>query len=158
MKKYFLLIAILIAGIITVKAQDESPLVILAGQMKNLQLGNDLNVTLVNSNDHQPDVTVGTEVFNKLRISVENNSMKILPASGFRKEDKIFVIVNGLENLTVGQNTQVITHGIMSAPKVKVYVQAGATAHIVSRGKVNAFSLGGVDVTVEKRPLQVRGR
>lgn len=76
MKKYFLLIAILIAGIITVKAQDESPLVILAGQMKNLQLGNDLNVTLVNSNDHQPDVTVGTEVFNKLRISVDNNSLK----------------------------------------------------------------------------------
>lgn len=158
MKKIFLLIAILYSGIISANAQDESPLIILAGQIKNLHLGNDLNVTLVSSKDSLSDVTVAAELFNKLSISFENNTLNIASAPGLKKGEKLLIMVNALENITVGQNSRIITHGVISAPAVKVYMRAGATAHIVTTGRVHAFSQDDVDITVTKRPLQLNAK
>jgi hypothetical protein len=158
MKKIFLLIVILSAGFISANAQDKSPIIILAGKMKNLHLGNDLNVTLVSSNDQQENVTVATEVFELLKVGVKNSTMDIAATPGLKKGDKILVIVNALENLTVGQNTKVITHGVISAPNVQLYIHSGATARIVTSGKVKAFSPDDVDLVVKKIPFQSKAK
>lgn len=154
MKKIFLL-AVTVTTAFIANAQQEQPLVINAGGLKNLVLGNDMNVTLVRSQARQADVKGATAVFGKLNVSVRKTTMHIHSRASLQKGENVVVVVDGLESLTLGQNTQVKTEGLLYATETKVFVETGSVARLRTTGTVSAFSLDDADVKIERLPVKL---
>lgn len=154
MKKILLLIFTL--GTAFFGTAQQGSLVISANGLKKLQLGENMKVTLVGSEKHQEDMKGTTALFEKLNISVHNGTMKIEGRNNLFKNDTVTVIVDALESLTLGQNTQVNTKGTLHGTDLNVFLDAGAVAQLLTTGKVKGFSLDTENVTVNVEPIRVK--
>jgi Putative auto-transporter adhesin, head GIN domain len=157
MKKVLLLLIVLAAGIFSVNAQDEGRLVISAGQLKKIAFGEGMKVVLVSAESFNKEVKGDMQVFEKLNISVVDGTMRIQPNSKLAHNETVFVVVNQLQMLTLGQNTKVSTEGILRSSKgIDVYVQHGAIARLITTAKVNAYSADNYEILVERNPIAQR--
>jgi hypothetical protein len=157
MKKVLLLLVVLAAGILSVNAQEEARLVISAGQLKKITLGEGMKVVLVSAESFSQEVKGDMEVFEKLNISVVDGTMRIQPGRKFSYNETVFVVVNQLKMLTLGQNTNVSTEGILRSSKsIDVYVQTGAIARLITTAKVNAYSSDDHEISIQRNPIQQR--
>lgn len=156
MKKIVLLLFAVAAGFLTVNAQDHSRLVISAGQLKKITLGEDMKVVLVSAESFASEIKGGMNVFEKLNISVVDGAMRINAGQKLLKNETVFVVVNELQSLTVGEHTKVTTEGILRGPSIKVYVQEGSVARLKTTAKVKAYSPGNEIVSIETTPIQLR--
>ena len=153
MKKILLTLFTVAAGIVSVNAQEESRLVISAGQLKNITLGEDMKVVLVSEGQFQSEVKGDMNVFDKLNISVVDGAMRI---SAVKKlHETVYIVVNQLGSLSLGQNTKVDTKGVLRSHAIKVFVEQGAVARLITTGEVNATSLQDHDLEITKKPIQL---
>ncbi|MGB8191871.1 MAG: DUF2807 domain-containing protein [Chitinophagaceae bacterium] len=153
MKKILFLLFTVASGFLTAQAQDESRLLISAGQLQNISLGDNMRVVLVSAETFDSEVKGDMKVFEKLSTTISGGSMHI-KSIGHSGKETIYVVVNQLKRLTLGQNTQVSTEGILRSEEITVFVEDGSVARIKTTGEVNAYSLDTMDVSVKKFQLQ----
>lgn len=153
MKKILVLLITAVGMFAAATAQDESRILITAGQFKNIVLGENMKVVLVSAGSLQTEIKGDMHFFEKLNVSAADGTLHIRAGRKLGGET-VFVAVNQLEKLTVGQRTQVFTEGILRSSEITVFVNEGSVARLRTTGEVNAFSFDGdFSVTKLSRPL-----
>ena len=155
MKKILTLLIAVTAGFVSLNAQEPDRLTISAGQLKNISVGEHMRVVLVSTGESNSDIKVDVNAFEKVNISVANGTLHI-NAGKKLGDETVYVLVNDdLKSLTVGQYTKVSTEGVLYSKELKVYVQNGSVARIMTTGDVNAFSLDDFEFSVSKTPVKL---
>lgn len=152
MKKILTLLIAVTAGFLSLNAQEPGRLTISAGQLKNLSLGDNMKVVLITAGSPQKEVKADMNAFEKLNIAVFNGTLNINPGKNLEGET-IYVVVDDLKSLTVGQHTDVSTQGVLYSKEIKVFVSEGSVATLRTTGEVNAFSLDDMDFSIRKTPI-----
>ncbi len=128
-------------------AQD-MPLVS-ATNFKTITIGENMDVVLINAAGKQGDFKLNPMISDKLDISIENGRLTI--SNRFLNQKGIvYLMVDELEKLVVGQNSHIITHGVLQSTRLALYVSQGASAHIKSLGSINAFPTDESEISVNK--------
>ena len=156
MKKILLPLVAIMLNLVSANAQKENNMVVSAGQLKNIILGDRMKVVLVKALPHQKELNVSEQVFKKLKVTFSGSDLVIEPYRNLSKDDVVYVLVNEVESLSLGQNTTLRNEGIWLNGAVKVYVSDGATATINTNGDVQGFPLGESGVRVVKRPITLQ--
>ena len=91
-------------------------------------------------------------------MSFADNAMRIEPQKKLSKETTVYVIVNGLSSLTVGEYTTVHTRGVLNSPLLDLFVEKGATAHVKAAGTIKAYPMGEFEIDVKKVPVERAGK
>lgn len=153
MKKILMLLVTVVCAFAAANAQDESRLVIAAGQFRNITLGEGMRVVLVSDQSLNTEIKGDISFFEKLNVSVVNGSLHVNPGRMLAGET-VFIAVNQLKQLTVGQRTHVNTEGVLRSSEIKVFVYEGSVARLRTTGEVNAFSPDG-EFSIQKlgKPL-----
>jgi hypothetical protein len=154
MKKIVLLLFVIASGLVSF-AQEDNRLVISAGQLKSISLGDNMNVVLISATSSGNELKGMMDVFEKLNVAFHNGSMHVAPGRRFSADEKVYVIVNDLESLTIGQNTKVSTEGFLYSRMLKVYVQDGSLATLRTTGDVKAYSLDNLEFSIRKTPIRL---
>ena len=149
MKKILFVLFAAVIGI-SAQSQEQDRLVISAGQLQHITLGEHMKVVLISSGSVQEQIKGDMKVFEKLSVSIIDGKMSIAPGRKFSLSETVYVIVNDLKTLNVGEKTTVTTQGILNSGNIKVYVNQGAVAKLRSLGDVNGYSDDGVYVSVQK--------
>lgn len=142
MKKILILLITVVCGFTAANAQDESRLLISAGQFKNIVLGEGMKVVLVSDGSLHTEIKGDMNFFEKLNVSIVDGSLHVKPGRMLGSET-VFIAVNQLKQLTLGQRTHVSTEGVLRSSEIKVFVYEGSVARIKTTGEVNAFSPDG---------------
>ena len=129
---------------------DQKALVINASDMKQLILGDNLNVVLLQHENGPQEIKISKAVYNQLKISVHDGIMSIASQSNFHSSEPVYILVNHVRSLTLGENTRITTEGVLNSGKIDVFVEQGAKAYLRTTGKIYATSLGDFDVSVER--------
>ena len=104
MKKLFLLLVAAVFALLSANAQKENDLVISAGDAKGLVLGNDMNVVLISATLGQENIRLNKTTLQKMDVKFYNGTVEIMPRKDLRNET-VYVIVNDVKEVTLGQNT-----------------------------------------------------
>jgi hypothetical protein len=162
MKKIFLFMAAALSTVFSFASGDH-PLTVSAGQFKNIQLGSDMNVVIVSAKQLQNEITTGSvAVYEKLNIAVVGNQLRLELRQKLDKNEKIYIVVEEVQSLTVGDNTTVVSENALPGKKIVLSVGQGAVARLKTNATVKAFGADGLPldvftntVTVEKeaKPL-----
>ena len=155
MKKIVLLLFVIASGFLSSQAQEDNRLVISAGQLKSISLGDNMNVVLITAQPGQDEVKGDMGVFEKLNITVHNGSMHIAAGKHLAEGETVYIVVNEPETLVIGQNTRVTTESILYSSKIKVYVQNGSEAKLRTTGDVKAYSLDNLEYSIRKTPIRL---
>jgi hypothetical protein len=151
MKKILTAALAVLVGFFSATAQDdEKALVINASEMKHVILGDNLNVVLLQHDNGPQEVKISKAVYSQLRLSMHDGIMTITSQNNYSSAEPVYVLVNRVKSLTLGENSRITTEGVLSSERIDVYVDQGAKAYLRTTGKVNATSLGDFDVSVER--------
>ena len=152
MKQKFILSFLAIAfGVLSASAQNEEKLVVNAGNTEHINIGNDMDVVLLPGTNVDPEISLNPEAVKKLKLNLSANSMTISPSKQTSRKErlKIFLYVNNLKTITVENNSQVKTVGVLDSPKLDVYIDGEAIVHLKTKGDVQAQSLGDAEINVK---------
>jgi hypothetical protein len=148
-------LAVLVSFFSATAQDDEKALVINASDIKHLVLGDNLNVVLLQHDNGPQEIKISKAVYSQLRLSMHDGIMTITSQNNYRSTEPVYVLVNQVKSLTLGENSRITTEGVLSAGKIDVYVEQGAKAYLRTTGKINATSLGDFDVSVERNAAGV---
>lgn len=154
MKKILSLLIVMAAGVLSLNAQEQGRLTISAGQLKNITFGDNIKAVLVTPGSSDNEVKADMSAFQKLNISVLNGSLHINAGKDMAAGETVYVIVDDLQSLTLGQHTQVTTEGILYSKEIKVYVCDGSIAKLRTTGEVNAYSLDDLEYSIKKTSIR----
>lgn len=152
MKKILLPLLAIMLQLAAANAQEKSKLVITAGSLKHLSLGDKMKIVLVKAGSEQTAVSFSKEVFEKLDVRFSKNSLHVESRSA-SNNDVVYIVVTDVESISLGQNTNVTNEGIWLSNNMELYVSDGATAKLKTTGQVKALPLGESSVNVSIRPL-----
>lgn len=147
MKKVFLLLTAAVFSLLSANAQTENDLVVSAGDIRNITLGDDMKVVLVNAKDIQGEVKISREAMAKLQVRVADGAMILEPRR--RVEGTVYIMVNNVTKVTLGENTNLTSDAVLKG-NVDLYVREGAYAKLKTTGKLNAYPLGEMDVKINR--------
>jgi hypothetical protein len=143
-------LAVLVSFFSATAQDDEKALVINASDIKHLILGDNLNVVLLQHDNGPQDIKISKAVYSQLRLSMHDGTMTVMSQSNYHSAEPVYILVNQVRSLTLGENSRITTEGILNSGKIDVYVEQGAKAYLRTTGKINATSLGDFDVSVER--------
>ena len=153
MKQKFILSMMAIAfSVLSVTAHSQETLVVNAGNTENITIGTDMNVVLMPASEADRSISMDANAAEKLNLRIANNSMTISPVKQSMSKEKLTVhlYVNNLKTLTVEDNSNVKTIGVLDTPKLDVFVDGKAVAHLKTNGDIKAYPLnGGGEVKVK---------
>jgi Putative auto-transporter adhesin, head GIN domain len=153
MKQKFILSIMAIAfSVLSVTAQSQEALVVNAGNTENITIATDMNVVLMPASEADRSISMDAKAAEKLNLRIANNSMTISPVKQSMSKDKftVHIYVNNLKTLTVEDNSNVKTIGVLDTPKLDVFVDGKAVAHLKTNGDIKAYPLnGGGEVKVK---------
>jgi len=153
MKQKFILSIMAIAiSVLSVSAQNEEKLVVNAGNTEHINIANDMNIVLMPASEADRSISMDAKAAEKLNLRISNNSMTISPVKQSMSREKLTVhlYVNNLKTLTVEDNSTVNTVGVLDTPKLDVFVDGKAMAHLKTNGDIKAYPLnGGGEVKVK---------
>ena len=150
MKKIFVAAIAGLMSFFSAQAQDnEKALVINAGHARHLVLGNNLNIVLLEHSSGPQEVRLSEAVYDQLQVSMHNETISV-QAARFNSSEPVYILVGDFKSITLGENTNVNTEGVLNSAKIDVFVAQGAKALLRTTGKINATSMGDFDVSVER--------
>jgi hypothetical protein len=155
MKQKFILSIMAIAfSVLSVSAQHEETLVVNAGNTENITIANDMNIVLMPASEADRSISMDAKAAEKLNLRIANHSMKISQVMQSLSKEKLTVhlYVNNLKALTVENNSNVKTIGVLDTPKLDVFVDGKAMVHLKTNGAIKAYPLDG-DEEVKVRVL-----
>lgn len=139
-------------SVLSVTAQHQETLVVNAGNTENITIATDMNVVLMPASEADRSISMDANAAEKLNLRIANNSMTISPVKQSMSKEKLTVhlYVNNLKTLTVEDNSNVKTIGVLDTPKLDVFVDGKAVAHLKTNGDIKAYPLnGGGEVKVK---------
>ncbi len=151
MKKILLFIT---AVVITLSsfANDETPLVVSAGHVKNIELGSNMKVTLINAASLKTVTNASpVDVFEKLNIEFSNGNMRLELRTKTDRNQRVYIVVDDLQSLTIGENTFVETEDFLPAKKMKIIIGDQSYVRLLTNATVNAYSLDGLSVDIQTK-------
>jgi len=151
MKQRFFLSFIAIAfSVLSASAQNEEILVVNAGNVERITIANDMNIVLMQAAYNDRSISMDANASEKLGLSLSNNSMTISLVKQPSKKEKltVYLYVNNLKMIMVERNSTVETIGILNTPKLEIYVDGEAKAHLKTNGAVKAYSLNDAEIKV----------
>lgn len=155
MKQKFILSIMAIAfSVLSVSAQHQETLVVNAGNTENITIATDMNVVLMPASEADRSISMDANAAEKLNLRISNNSMTISQVMQSLSKEKltIHLYVNNLKTLTVENNSNVKTIGVLDTPKLDVFVDGKAIVHLKTNGAIKAYPLDG-DEEVKVRVL-----
>lgn len=152
MKKLFLSIAV-VFSLLSVNAQKEGDIIISAGGAKDITLGNNMKVVLVQAKQGENELKFSKDVTQKLDVVLSGGSLEIRNHRK-AKDEVVYLIVDNVAVITVGENTSLSSDEILIGGDMRLYMNTGASAKLKTTARVSAFSLGDFDVRVKSTPLQ----
>jgi hypothetical protein len=153
MKKFILFLSILASGLMSFA--QEKKLVISAGELKHVQLGDNMNVTLVSA-DQATELKGDMVAFEKLNLSVSNGILHIQSRQSLSADEKVYIVVGDLQTLSIGQNTSVTSENVLTSKELKVLVMDGSTARLKTIGKIAASAADGYEVSVKRTVIELQ--
>jgi hypothetical protein len=152
MKKILMPLLALMLHVVSAHAQQEKSLVISAGSLKHIAFGEKMKVVLVKVSPAQTGVNFTQEVSDKLNVSFTGNLLTVESRKA-SKNDIVYVVVNDLQSITLGQSTSITNEGIWMSGNIDLYVSDGAKARLKTIGEIKAHPLGESAVNVSIRPI-----
>ena len=151
MKKIFLIIAAVAITLFSF-ANDEKPLIVSAGQVKNIVLGNNMKVTLINAASLKNESSANlADVSEKLNVEISNGTMRLEPRAKADKIERVYIVVEGLYSLTIGENTFVEAEDFLPGKQIKIIIADQSYVRLLTNAKVNAYSLDGLSVDIQTK-------
>jgi len=149
-QKIFLSVLAIGFFMLSANAQQEKALVVSAGQFKNISIADDMKVILTQAPPSAANVSIDKEASDKLRLTLSEGSLNISATKQIRRDYVVYVLVNDLQKLTLGENIDLQTNGILNTSKLDVFVHAGSKAHLKTNGKIEAYALDDQEVSLKR--------
>jgi len=132
-------------SVLSVSAQNEEKLVVNAGNTEHITIANDMNIVLMPSPETDRSLSMDANAAEKLNLRLVNNSMTIslVKQSSAKEKLTVYLYVNNLKTITVEDNTNVKTIGVLDTPKLDVFVDGKAMVHLKTNGAIKAYPLDG---------------
>lgn len=146
MKKILMPVIAVIVTLLSANAQ-QGPIEISAGQFRNISLGDDMKVVLKVVEKVNADFTLNQKASEKLSFSFSGNALHIAPRKPMH-DQTVYVLVNKLDVLSLGFNTEVITEGVLRGDWIDVFVSDNSNAKLNTTAKVKGHGTGGSDVKI----------
>ena len=150
-QKFFLAFIAIAFGALTGVAQKQENLVVNTGNVEHITIANDMNIVFVPAADTDRSMSLDANAAQKLGISLSNNSLTISALKQPSRKEKltVYLYVNNLKTITVENNTNVKTMGVLNTPKLDVFIDGGATVHLKTKGDVKAWSLNDTEIKIK---------
>jgi len=156
MKKIFLFMMALMPALFSL-ANDEKPLIVSAGHLNRIELGSDMKVTFINAATFQNELkTNQADVFENLNISVYNGNMRIELRRKAAKNQKIVVVVEDLQSLTIDENTIVDSENDIPGQQIKINIADQSFVRLTTPARVKAYGPDGLPIDVQTRPISIQ--
>lgn len=158
-RKFILSIAVAAFTVLTAAAQSGENVSVNAGQFQNVVIASDLDIVIVPGNGNPANVSVDPASSDKVDVKLSRNKLYISSVKPSGKKTTVFLQVNNLKTLTVENNSQVKTIGVIDSPKVDVFVDGETTVHLRTNGDVDAHALNDAELKINyltDRPIAKR--
>jgi hypothetical protein len=151
MKKIFLFITA-VAIALSSFANDEKPLFVSAGQLKNIVLGNNMNVTLINAASLKSEISANlVDAFEKLNVEISNGTMRLDLRTNTDKNERVYIVVEDLYSLTIGENTFVEAQDFLPGKQIKIVIADQSYVRLLTNATVKAYSLDGLSIDIQTK-------
>ncbi|HEX8314764.1 MAG TPA: hypothetical protein VF609_07225 [Flavisolibacter sp.] len=150
MKKVLFLLTVAVCSLLSANAQSENDLVISAGDLKKITLGDNMKVVLISSSDIPKEVRITKLLMDKLQVSVANGAMLLVPNK--KLTETVFVVVDKITKVTLGENTSVRSSGFLRSD-IDLYVSDGASVNLRTTGRLKAFPIGDTNLEIKSTPI-----
>jgi hypothetical protein len=149
MKQKFLvmLLAGALAGFSS-KAQNAGDVIIDAGDFKAISVASNIDVVLLANSGNPPGLSISKQAAAELDITMAGETLKLEPKH-WSKKAKVYIRVQYLKKLTIGESTVVRIDGIITTPQLELFIDAESKVYFKTIGKVNVHSPGDNDVTIQ---------
>lgn len=132
-------------------AGEEQPIVVSAGHASRIELGDDMKVILVRAGSLPVEKnTTSTAAFQKLFISVDGGSVTVSLRKRLKANEVIYLVVENIENLTIGDNTVAETENYITGKELKIRLGDQAYAFIRTTASIKAFLFDGSPVELNE--------
>ena len=149
-KKILFLVIAIVLVVLSVSAQNDDRLVVNAGNAGHIRIESNMNVILMPATGDQQSISLNEKASQELGLKLSGNSVTIsVVGHSINEKLTVYMYVSNLESITVENNTTVTTVGVLNTPRLDVFVDGGATAHLKTNGEVRAHSLNGGAVKVK---------
>lgn len=150
MKKVLFSIIAVISALFSF-AGEELPLVVSAGHAKRIELGEDMKVILVRAGSLPVEKnTTSAAAFQKLFISADGSSVTVSLRKKLKANEVIYMVVENIESLTIGDNTVTETENYITGKELKILLGDRAYAFIRTTASVQAFRFDGSPVELNE--------
>ena len=141
----------IVVGVLSVSAQDDERLVVNVGNIDNINIANGLDIVLVPGTSTNKSVSLNAEASGVLNMELSDNSLSISPLKHITRKERliVYVYVNNLKTITVENNSHVKTIGVLDSPKLDVFIEGNATAHLKTSGEIQAHSLSDAEIQIK---------
>jgi Putative auto-transporter adhesin, head GIN domain len=138
-------------GVLSVSAQTEEQVVVNAGNAEHITIASDMDVVLIPGTYTDQSISLNPEATRSLSLKLSDNSLAISPLKRISRHErlKVFLYVNSLKTISVENNSTVKTIGVLNTPKLEIFVDSDARAHLKTNGDVKASSLSDTEVRVK---------
>lgn len=141
---------VVLTGLLSLHAQTEKALVINAGDIKSLTIGDNIEAVLLPAENMGNQLLVSGEALEKIDVRLSRNSLSITARRNFHGKEKLKVklYVNGLKKLYVESNSVVKTIGWLNTNFIDVYVGGNGVAHLKTKGKIAAHPIDDSEIEI----------
>ena len=151
MKKIFLFITAVATALFSF-ANDEKPLIISAGHVKNIELGSNMKVTLINAASLKNEISTNlVDAFEKLNIEISNGTMRVDLRTKTNKNERVYIVVEDLHTLTIGENTFVDAQDFLPGKQIKIIIADQSYVRLLTNATVKAYSLDGLSLDIQTK-------
>jgi hypothetical protein len=147
-RKFILSIVAAAAGIMTASAQPAERIVVNAGNIEHITIASDLNVVLLPAENAGGSISFDPAAFEKLDLKLSKNAMQIASRQTGKQKTTVYLQVNSLKTITVEQNSDVKTIGVLDSPKLDLFIGSESTVHLRTNGEVDAHSLNDAELKI----------
>jgi hypothetical protein len=135
---------------LSANAQQEKALFVNAGQFKNINIADNMKVILTQAPPSAANVSIDKDASDKLRLTMSDGALFIAATKQIRRDYVVYILVNDLQKLTLGEDIDLQTNGILNTSKLDIFIQAGSKAHLKTNGTIDAHPLGDHEVSMTR--------
>ena len=147
--KHLIFLAFLLVIGWTANAQHKD-LVISATSINELRIGGHMNVVLVPTTSAQSALAISDDVTDRFEVSIGSGVLNIQSRTFLAKPVTVYVLVKNVRRITLGEQTTLMTHGILQSGPIDLFLEQGAVAKLRTDANIRANGIGDTDVKVTR--------
>ena len=151
MKKIVLLIIIACFTMAGARAQADNQLVVHAGKLNKIEIGDHMNVVLVQDQSDSVTKAVG-KAAEQLNVSFSFGTLH-LSSRYLLKNTVVYLVVKDVKAITLGEGSKLISEGGLKVKGLELFLYDDSHARLHTNAPVKAHSLGKYEVNVIRTPF-----